>query len=168
MPPKKIERLCAAYRPAPDGLELYDAGPGGGWSRPPALPAGDAGLVSTAGDYFTFARLIANNGLVGGSRLLSVRSVREMNRNHLTPKQREGSEAILGANRSWGYGMAVLTKDTDGVHAGAHGWNGGFGTSWTTDPTTQRTAILMTQTLFGSPEQPPAHEGFARAVFLGD
>ena len=70
------------------------------------------------------------------------------------------------ADHGWGYGVAVATARTaEGVPARAYGWNGGHGTSWIIDPATQTTAILMTQVAFTSPDPPPVHKAFQRAVF---
>ncbi|HYA50886.1 MAG TPA: hypothetical protein VEG33_06915, partial [Streptosporangiaceae bacterium] len=41
--------LATAYRPAADGLQVWDP-PEGQWSRPPVFGDGAAGLVSTADD----------------------------------------------------------------------------------------------------------------------
>ena len=62
--------------------------------------------------------------------------------------------------------MSVVVKQiADGEPAGAYGWSGGFGTSWVTDPGSDRTAIIMTQTMYGSPEPPTLHRDVWREVF---
>src|SRR6266542_1600271 len=53
------------------------------WSRPPVFPSGSAGLVSTVDDYVTFARMLLDRGVHGGTRLLSEKSVELMTTNHL-------------------------------------------------------------------------------------
>jgi len=168
VPAEQAHRLCAGYRPGADGLELYDEGPDGPWTRPPPFPAGDAGLVSTADDFFAFSRVLAHGGRSGERQLLSPASVQAMTRNHLTPEQIAGGAMILGPNMGWGYGMAVAIAPTeDGEHAGSYGWAGGFGTSWTADPVSGRTAILLTQTMFTGPQDQAIHKAFAKAVFAG-
>ncbi len=167
-PPDKAHRLCAGYRPADDGLELYDKGPDGPWTRPPPFPAGDAGLVSTADDFFAYSRFQAHKGRAGERQLLSPAAVETMTRNHLTDAQIAGGAMILGPDMGWGYGMAVAVAPTeDGEHPGSHGWAGGFGTTWTADPVSDRTAILLTQTMFAGPQDQAIHKAFARAVFTG-
>jgi CubicO group peptidase (beta-lactamase class C family) len=165
-PPHKRARLTAGYMRGKDGqLNLFDP-PDGGFSRPPAFPAGDSGLVSTADDYFAFSRFLARRGEANGARLLSPALIDTMTRNHLTPEQQAGGRIILGAENGWGYGLAVATQTTvGGAQPGAYGWNGGFGTSWLYDPTSERTAILLTQTYFDSPDPPAVHTAFQRAVF---
>jgi len=98
--------------------------------------------------------------------LLSEASVAAMTRDCLTPEQQAGGETILTAGHGWGYGMAMALKGTaEGIPAGAIGWNGGLGTSWVADPASDTTAILMTQTMFTSPDAPAVHKDFQRAVF---
>lgn len=90
-----------------------------------------------------------------------------MTRNHLAPAPFEG-DPILGPGRGWGYGLSVCVARTpEGAPAGACGWFGGLGTSWTHDPASGRTAMALTQTMFGSPTPPAIHAGVAQAVFRG-
>jgi CubicO group peptidase (beta-lactamase class C family) len=73
---------------------------------------------------------------------------------------------ILGPGRGWGHGVSVALEATsDGVPAGLYGWNGGFGASWAVDPAIDTTAILLTQTLFHSPDLPPIHRDLWRVTF---
>jgi CubicO group peptidase (beta-lactamase class C family) len=167
-PPGKVGRLVSGYRRVDGRLELWDPAEGGAWTRPPAFPAGDSGLVSTLDDVFAFSGMLAHGGEAGGRRLLSPASIAAMTTNHLTPAQRAGGAMILGPGRGWGHGVSVALEDTaDGVPAGTYGWNGGFGTSWAVDPRTDTTAILLTQTLFDTPEAPAIHQAFWRAAFGG-
>jgi CubicO group peptidase (beta-lactamase class C family) len=84
----------------------------------------------------------------------------------LTPAQRVQGQPILSSGRGWGYGMSVvLNAEAEGVPASAYGWNGGLGTSWVADPGSGLTAILMTQTMFESPDPPIVHKDFWRSVF---
>jgi CubicO group peptidase (beta-lactamase class C family) len=162
-PPGKLDRLTAHYWTTPDGPLRNDAD----YSVPPSFPAGDAGLLSTASDIFGFSRFMLRRGLAAdGRRLLSEASIAAMTRDHLTPEQRAGGAPILAAGQGWGYGVAVaLERSAEGVPAGAYGWNGGLGTSWVMDPGGETTAILLTPTAFTSPDPPPVHMAFWRAVF---
>jgi CubicO group peptidase (beta-lactamase class C family) len=49
-------------------------------------------------------------------------------------------------NHGWGFGVSIVTR-RDGVAEvpGRFGWDGGFGTSWASDPREDLVAILMTQ-----------------------
>jgi CubicO group peptidase (beta-lactamase class C family) len=166
VPPAKAHRLGGAYRRRAGGLELTEDGVAHGYSRPPALPAGDAGLVSTAADFFAFDRLLARKGeTASGRRLLSAASIEAMTRNHIPTALREG-DPILGPGRGWGYGLSVVVgENPEGAPVGAYGWFGGLGTSWTSDPASGRTAMVLTQTLFDSPEPLAIHADASRAVF---
>ncbi|TMC41551.1 MAG: beta-lactamase family protein [Chloroflexi bacterium] len=116
------------------------------WTVPPPFPSGAAGLVSTIDDYLAFARLLIDGGVHENTRLLSERSVRLMTTNHLTPEQVAGGGLLLGG-QGWGYGMSVITvPDEVSSVPGRYGWNGGYGTYWSNDPSQSLVAIAMTQT----------------------
>ena len=116
------------------------------WTEPPAFPSGAAGLLSTIDDYLAFARLLLNDGVHEGTRLLSERSVRIMTRNHLSPEQMAIPDPIRGG-QGWGFGMAVATApDEVSDQPGRYGWNGGYGTFWFNDPNRDLVAIAMSQT----------------------
>jgi CubicO group peptidase (beta-lactamase class C family) len=166
VPPRKLDRLVGAYRPQGGSLELYDAAPDSAWSVAPAFPDGASGLVSTADDYFAFSRLVLGRGLAGGRRLLSEASIVAMTTDHLTSDQRTRGLPFLDHGRGWGFGLSVVSIETaEGLASGAFGWSGGLGTSWMADPRSDVTAILLTQTMFTSPEGPALHEEFSRVVF---
>ncbi|MFF1646287.1 serine hydrolase domain-containing protein [Streptomyces sp. NPDC058240] len=92
VPTGKADRFTSYYRTAPEGggLQLVDA-PDGQWSSVPAFPSGTGGLVSTADDWYAFARMLLAEGnpegSPGGRRLLSAESVRLMTTDHLTRAQ---------------------------------------------------------------------------------
>lgn len=127
-------RLATCYADSPaGGPERFDDG--GQWTRPPAFPAGSCGLLSTAGDYARFATALA------AGDLLAPTTVARMGTDRLTGLQ-HGS--MLLGDRGWGLGVAVDP-------AGCYGWDGGFGTSWFTDPRTGGVAVLTTQRMFCEP-----------------
>ncbi|WP_329519897.1 serine hydrolase [Spirillospora sp. NBC_01491] len=116
----------------------------------PAFPDGAAGPVSTADDQLAFARMLLGKGRYGTERILSRRSVELMTTGQLTPAQRARE---FGDARDWDFGVSVVTRrDTLSATPGAYGWDGGYGTSWQSDPAEDLIAILMTQRL-----QYPAH-----------
>ena len=163
VPPEKIERLPPFYRSDYEngGLALYDPAAGGLWSRPPAFPSARGGLVSTAHDFHAFGEMLLNGGRLGGERILSRPSVQAMTTNQLQPGQADASAMILGENRGWGLGMSVVTR-RDGVAAspGRFGWDGGYGTSWSSDPAEGLSGILLTQRLWDSPGGPGVYHDF--------
>jgi CubicO group peptidase (beta-lactamase class C family) len=151
----QTQRLSTAFRPAPDGLVVWDQ-PDGTWSRPPAFGDGAAGLVSTADDLLAFARML----LRGGAPLLSADAARAMTSDQLTPAQKThgglGPDFFNG--RSWAFGQAALDS-------GAYGWDGGFGTSWLVDPTYDLTVIVLTQRMFETAEAPQVHRDIRAAAY---
>ncbi len=114
------------------------------WSRPPVFPSGSAGLVSTVDDYVTFARMLLDRGVHGGTRLLSEKSVELMTTNHLTPAQIASAGRILDGS-GWGLGMAVTVAPDEISGPGRYGWAGGYGTTWFNDPNARLIAVAMTQ-----------------------
>jgi CubicO group peptidase (beta-lactamase class C family) len=166
VPAAKLDRLPTQYRATAEGLAPCDEAANSAWSKPPMFPAGESGLVSTIEDYFAFSRFLSRKGRVGSHQLLSEDSIDAMTHDHLTPAQRSGAQTFLGADHGWGYGLGVALRLTaDGEPLGSFGWGGGFGTSWLVDPGSDRTAIVMTQTMQGSPEPPSLHQDIWREVF---
>jgi len=110
---QQIERLAKAYKPngTRDGLEettitqlkypLDDP------DRRP-MPAG--GLFSTANDLSLFYRMLANNGSLNGTRILSEKAVKTMT-----------SDQTGAANSHYGFGFGTDGKSF--THGGAYGTN---------------------------------------------
>lgn len=148
--PQKLDRLAASYRPDRDTgtLTLNDGIADSQWSRPPVFPDGGAGLVSTVDDYLAFGQMLLNRGRHGRERILSRPSIETMTLDHLTPEQRATAGLILGRGdgRGWGFGVSVVPRRDDiAATPGRFGWDGGYGTSWASDPGEEMVAILMTQ-----------------------
>jgi CubicO group peptidase (beta-lactamase class C family) len=147
------DRLATAYRPAPDGLEIWDR-PDGAWSRPPVFGDGAADLVSTVDDLLAFGRMLSR-----GDPVLSAAAVRAMTSDQLTDAQK--SHGGLGpgffSRRSWGFGQAVYDD-------GSFGWDGGFGTSWRVEPARDLVVIVLTQRMFESHEPPHVHRDIQAAA----
>ncbi|QBD77133.1 class C beta-lactamase-related serine hydrolase [Ktedonosporobacter rubrisoli] len=150
--PEKLSRLSVLYGPAPNGeLAILDHPQTTGWAEPPLFASGGAGLISTADDYLRFARMLLNKGMLDGSRLLSRRTVEAMTTDYLTPEQHTHatfafSNNQMWANRGFGYGVQVLTKQTGlGPSIGTFGWPGAFGTAWYVDPHEDLIAIILLQ-----------------------
>jgi CubicO group peptidase (beta-lactamase class C family) len=168
VPPAKLARLATCYRANPESgaLEIQDGVDDSQWSRAPAFPDAAAGLVSTIDDYFAFGQMMLNKGKFGSERILSRLSVEAMTTDQLTPEQRAASGAFLGESRGWGFGVAVITRRDDvSAVPGRYGWDGGFGTSWASDPKEDIVAILMTQRLWSSPRPPPVSLDFWTSAY---
>ncbi len=150
VPAAKLDRLATSYQANPNtgALELFDEVEGGQWSRPPAFPSGAGGLVSTIDDYLAFGQMMLNKGKYGDAHLVSRPSVETMTTDQLTLEQKAVSGLMPGDfdSRGWGFGVSVVTRRDDlAATPGRFGWDGGLGTSWSSDPTEDMVAILMTQ-----------------------
>jgi CubicO group peptidase (beta-lactamase class C family) len=147
VPASKLDRLATSYwgNQQTGALDLYDGVEDSQWNRPPRFPDGGAGLVSTIDDYLAFGQMLLNNGKFESERILSRPSIGLMTADHLTAEQ---TVTLPGQwdNRGWGFGVQVVTRRDDvSAVPGQYGWDGGFGTSWRTDPQEDLVAILMTQ-----------------------
>jgi CubicO group peptidase (beta-lactamase class C family) len=165
--PANIERLASCYWTNYETgvFETFDDAQDSKWSRPPGFPSE---VVSTADDFLAFGQMLLNNGKHGEERILSRPSVELMTTDHLTPEQKAISGFFPGFwdNRGWGFGLSMLTRRDDiaGV-PGRYGWDGGYGTSWASDPREDMVAILMSQRLWDSPAPPPVYQDFWTSVY---
>jgi CubicO group peptidase (beta-lactamase class C family) len=142
-------------------LKVFDPPVTGRFSNPPVFENGAAGLVSTADDFNAFAQMMLNGGGLGSARVLSPESVTLMTTNHIVADQKRESQLFLGSARGWGFGLSVFTGLGDPQGSpGRFGWDGGYGTSWYSDPHAQLTGILLTQRMMDSPEPPRAFTDF--------
>jgi CubicO group peptidase (beta-lactamase class C family) len=170
VPEAKLDRLATSYRTdaATGGLALFDEARGGRFARPPAFESGGGGLVSTVDDYLAFGRMMLNNGKSGSERILSRLSVELMTTDHITPAQKAASDFFPGFwdNRGWGFGVSMITRRDDiAAVPGRYGWDGGYGTSWYSDPKENMVAILMTQRLWDSPSAPAVYLDFWTSAY---
>ena len=142
-------------------LKVFDPPVTGRFSNPPVFENGAAGLVSTADDFNAFAQMMLNGGSLGDARVLSRESVALMTTNHIRADEKRESTLFLGNTRGWGFGMSVFTGFDDlEAKPGRFGWDGGYGTSWYSDPQAQLTGILLTQRMMDSPKAPQAFVDF--------
>jgi len=150
LPEAKRGRLASLYRYDESEsrlskveLEMYDA--------PPAYTPGGGGLVSSAGDYHRFARMLLGGGALEGVRLLRPETVRLMHTNRLTDAQRETPFAGMPLWRKSGFGLGLSVAEdlVDNPYAvGAAGsmtWPGIFGTWWQADPVNDLVMIYLIQ-----------------------
>lgn len=107
--------------------------------------------------------MLLAGGLTGDGRaLLTPGSVRQMTTDWLTPAQREGGELFL-EGQGWGFGGSVDVSPRDPWNvSGRYGWVGGTGTAAHIVPSTDTTAILLTQLEMSGPTPPPVMRDFWR------
>jgi CubicO group peptidase (beta-lactamase class C family) len=159
VPAASLDQLATCYWTDPDSGELvvYDEAEGGQWSLPPAFPSGAGGLVSTIDDYLAFGQMMLSQGKYGHERILSRLSVETMTTDHLTPEQKAVSGLVPGYfdSHGWGFGVSMVTRRDDiAAVPGRYGWDGGLGTSWSSDPKEDMVTIIMTQRAWSSPSPP--------------
>jgi CubicO group peptidase (beta-lactamase class C family) len=157
VPQAKRNRFATSYARdhATQKLTVFDDPITGNFSNPPVFENGSAGLVSTADDFHAFAQMMLNGGRLGSERILSRPSVELMTTDQITLEQKLGSEIFFGDERGWGMGVSVFTRRDDLSHVpGRFGWDGGYGTSWYSDPNENLTGILLTQRMMDSPQPP--------------
>jgi CubicO group peptidase (beta-lactamase class C family) len=157
VPKDKQHRFATTYArdPAAARLKVFDPPVTGKFSSPPVFENGSAGLVSTADDFNAFAQMMLNGGHLGSERILSPKSVELMTTNHISADEKRESQLFLGNTRGWGFGMSVFRGlDDPETTRGRFGWDGGYGTSWYSDPGEQLTGILLTQRIMDSPKPP--------------
>jgi CubicO group peptidase (beta-lactamase class C family) len=168
VPSGKHDRLATTYvrDRQTNELKVFDHPVTGKFSNPPVFENASAGLVSTAEDFNAFAQMLLNGGRLGSERILSRPSVELMTSDQLTPEQKLGSELFFNDNRGWGFGVSVFTR-RDHLHnvPGRFGWEGGYGTSWYSDPKEGMTGILLTQRLMESPQAPPVMADFWTSAY---
>ncbi len=165
VPADKLDRFLPAYSTNFETreTELFDE-VDGHWSKPPALPLGGAGLVSTVDDFCAFGQMLLNHGALGGERVLARPSVETMTTDQLTPEQKAATTPIVPGyweSHGWGFGVSIVTRRVDpAAPVGKYGWDGGLGTSWYSDPSEEMVTILLTQRAWESPNPPPVCRDF--------
>ncbi|MEU0562894.1 serine hydrolase domain-containing protein [Dactylosporangium sp. NPDC006015] len=164
VPAGDLDRLPPLYAPDPQTGEfhVWDPADGGRHSQPPAFPGGGGGLNSTVDDYHAYFRMLLDQGMHRGERILSRPAVDLMTTNRLTPTQQAARHAMAtdnvhlsfgqGQHGGWGFGMAVRTHRGDYAPVGQFGWDGGSGTSTYADPQHQVVGILLTQVGMSVPD----------------
>lgn len=160
VPADKLDRLPPCYwNDESGGLAFFDEGGAASrYAKPPPFASGAGGLVSTADDVLAFGRMMLAKGEHGGRQVLSAAVVETMTRDRLNAAQRKASEMFL-EGQGWGLGMAVETPGVAAVAAG-FGWDGGYGTSYRTDPKAGLVGVLLTQRLWQSPSPPSVLRAF--------
>ncbi|MDQ4021957.1 MAG: beta-lactamase family protein, partial [Actinomycetota bacterium] len=148
-------RLAALYTPQLDtGRAMrLDAYGNIALRRPEPLSGGE-GLVSSAGDYHRFARMLACGGQLDGVRLLGPRTVRYMIRNHLpggADLETFGRPVFAEARFEgvgFGLGFAVVQDPVAYrtlTSVGEFNWGGMASTAFWVDPVEDLVVLFLTQ-----------------------
>lgn len=137
-------RLLDVYSRQAGALVVVDAADDSPFTEAPSWYSGGGGLTSTPSDYLRFAQMLANEGELGGRRLLRPEAVRAMRTNQL-------DESILPMrlggpipNHGWGLGFAV---GMEGDAKNIYWWAGIANTRFWIDPVEDIVAFAWTQYL---------------------
>ena len=143
--PEQAARFADAYDADPLKAELWklarsEADPGKRYVQ------GGAGAVITAEDYFRFAQMVLNGGVLDGKRILSRESVELMLSNHI--QGLAGTPApTTGHGYGFGLGWGVRLDEGGSWVPGSKGdamWAGAGGTSFTVDPKEKIVGVILT------------------------
>ncbi|WP_342248994.1 serine hydrolase domain-containing protein [Sphingomonas sp. OTU376] len=159
LPASKRSRLATMYVGGPDGKTMRLNPPMiPAWGEDNVIPMGGSGLFSTLGDYTRFAQMLIGHGVLGGTRVLSARSVQAMMSNQLPaalgdmPLSAAARFGLGGEVKGLGFGLggSVLVDPAaaGGIgHRGEYAWGGAASTTFWVDPVTRTSVVLMTQKL---------------------
>lgn len=170
VPDAQLGRLSAMYG-LPDlfgenysGIQLVEAALAGFNERidvaatyptntPDVFVRGGIGLFSTASDFMKFAQMLANNGAVGGERLLSRKTLELMHTNHL-PAKLLPMEVLGRATPGLGFGLGsrvmIDVAQAGGTGSvGEYGWAGAAKTYYWVDPAEDLVGLFMAQYMTG-------------------
>lgn len=159
VPADKLDRFGTHHRLNPESEELEvvpDGSLAGIRWQEVGLLSGGGGLVSTAGDYMRFARMLLGGGSLEGVRILSPKTVAWMTRSHLPAGQAE-IEGVFGRGDAIGFGLGFAVIDDAVAWSGSVGtegeywWGGAAGTLFWVDPEYEVIAILMQQRFQAEP-----------------
>ncbi len=154
--PTEVGRFAANYtRRADKSLRLiddpHDKSP---WVGDKTFFSGGGGMVSTAGDYLRFCRMLQNRGELDGARILGRKTIELMTMNHLpggkglTALTTGLFSEVENEGSGFGLGFSVNMNPVLGGSVGSVGefaWGGMASTIFWIDPVEELIAIFMTQ-----------------------
>jgi CubicO group peptidase (beta-lactamase class C family) len=163
--PEQADRLSTNYGSAPSGMgiSVVDDAATSTYLKDPVYLSGGGGLVSTAGDYLRFSRMLLGKGTLDGERIIGRKTLELMTRNHITGGKSVAAAATMSSPQwrepshqgsGFGLGFAVTLDNADGQLAGSPGsfsWSGAASTHFWIDPTEDLAVVFMTQYMTLSP-----------------
>ena len=145
VPEKDAGRKVTIYRRTDTGLEKLTNSPvftGAGYF------SGAGGLTSTAEDYYKFAQMLCNGGILNGKRILSPWTVDLMLTNQVGDLF-NGQSGRAPKGVGFGLGGEVVLSAADArlrKPNGSYGWDGAFGTYWWVNRKEQMAVVFFIQT----------------------
>ena len=148
-------RQAGVHARTPEGLAPIEFG----LPPEPEFHMGGGGLLSTAGDYLRFLRMILGQGSLDGVKVLEPATVALMGQNHIGELNMEAMTSVLpaftndvdlfpGITKKWG--LSFMINETDaptGRKAGSLAWAGLANSYYWVDPTSGVAGVLATQIL---------------------
>ena len=157
VPAAKRGRLAANYQQADgDGPQYRRQDPrtDARYAEDATFLSAGAGLVSTAGDYVQFAKMLTGGGELGSERIVGRRTLRFMSANHLPGGRdleemgRAHSPTSTSRGTGFGLGFAVLLDPANAGILGTPGeynWGGAFSTAFFISPADDLAVLFLTQ-----------------------
>ena len=155
VPADKMNRLAVCYthdpKGSPDKLLVSGDAYDGAQKR---YLSGGGGLYGTAHDYWRFAQMLCNGGVLDGVRILGRKTVELMTINYLRPELMPFIPDSWPYNRGVGMGLGVrMTTDVAASQmpgsVGSFTWQGAAATDFWVDPQEELVGVWMTQHLPG-------------------
>ena len=155
VPEEKYERVASLYRyDETNHKKAKISGFANSSLEKPAFLSGGGGLISTAGDYFKFIRMLEGRGKSGNVQLLSPSTFEMMVMNHLPNNAdistfgRPLGEEIFYDGLGFGLGFGVVVdqaKTRVACPNGTFSWGGMASTAFWVDPVNEISAMFFTQ-----------------------
>lgn len=152
--PEQAKRFAANYSADPNGMKLLDDPQASPYLKEQTFFSGGGGLVSTAGDYLRFCRMLLGEGRFDGERIVGRKTLELMTSNHL-PGGKDLTECARGgfsetpyAGVGFGLGFSVSLDPARAQVSGTPGefaWGGAASTAFWIDPEEDLAVIFMTQ-----------------------
>lgn len=145
VPERDAARRVTIYRRTETGLEKLTNSP---VFTGAAYFSGAGGLTSTAEDYYKFAQMLSNGGILNGKRILSPWTVDLMLSNNVGDLF-NGQSGRAPKGVGFGLGGEVVVNAADArvrKPNGSYGWDGAFGTYWWVNRKEQMAVVFFIQT----------------------
>lgn len=119
----------------------------------PTFLSGSGGLFSTAIDYWRFAQMVANEGVLDDVRIIEAASARLLRQDMLPSNVKVDVYGPAQEGVGFGLNFAVLVDPLAAgspMGKGSHWWGGGYGTWFWIDPENEIVFIVLIQNLRGT------------------
>ena len=153
VPRSKKSRFSSNYRNSDGKLKIEDSFRTSTYYNKKAFQSGGGGLVSTASDYYQFARMLLNGGALNGKRFLKKATLDLMIKDQLSdilenPEDpwTEHSFGLEDSKFGLGFRLTVINDpETDAETTKQYSWNGAAGTEFWIDPLSKLINITLIQ-----------------------